>query len=357
MKRIIPILLTVNFLATMIHGQGCIAIRNLAGFGQFAQLGYGDSHDTWMFDISNRYFHSWNLYSGKEQIGADGVNLYEYSMNLNLSHYMKKGWSYSVDLPIAVNKATVGQGPYNAIHAVGIGDIRITGYKWILNTEKYQRGNIQVGLGVKLPTGNYHYEDYYYLDPNSASQKILAPVNVAIQLGDGGTGITTEINAYYLFSNKFSVNANLFYLISPRDVNGVASTPPEFLDDSTKALMSATTTDVNSVPDNYTLSAGGNYTFGKLVGSMNLRFEGAPAHDLFGDNDGLRRVGYIFSVQPGLQYKFSRSFLYVFTSFPVVRATIKTVPDERQEAITGKPFITPGHFANWLVYFGYAFTF
>jgi len=357
MKKILLAFLVMSSFMTNTRSQGCIAIRNLAGFGEFAQLGYGDNNQNWMVSISNRYFKSWNLYSGKEQKGADGINLYEYEMNVSINHNLKKGWSYAVNLPIAANKAAAGTGPYNSTQAFGIGDIRVAIYKWVLNTEKYHRGNIQVGLGVKLPTGNYHYEDYWYPNPNDGNNRVLGPVNVAIQLGDGGTGITSEINAYYLISNKLSIDANLFYLISPRDVNGVSSFYPGQLDTATAALFHKVTYDVNSVPDNYTLRAGANYTIKKLVTSLSFRFEGAPAHDLIGHNDGLRRVGYIFSVEPGLQYKFPRSFLYVYTGFPLVRATIQTVPDKRIEEITGQPTITPGHFANFLIYFGYAFTF
>jgi len=322
MKKILLAFLVMSSFMTNTRSQGCIAIRNLAGFGEFAQLGYGDNNQNWMVSISNRYFKSWNLYSGKEQKGADGINLYEYEMNVSINHNLKKGWSYAVNLPIAANKAAAGTGPYNSTQAFGIGDIRVAIYKWVLNTEKYHRGNIQVGLGVKLPTGNYHYEDYWYPNPNDGNNRVLGPVNVAIQLGDGGTGITSEINAYYLISNKLSIDANLFYLISPRDVNGVSSFYPGQLDTATAALFHKVTYD-----------------------------------DLIGHNDGLRRVGYIFSVEPGLQYKFPRSFLYVYTGFPLVRATIQTVPDKRIEEITGQPTITPGHFANFLIYFGYAFTF
>ena len=53
--------------------------------------------------------------------------------------------------------------------------------------------------------------------------KILAPVNASIALGDGGTGITTEINAFYVFSNTISFYGNVYYLVSPRDVSGIST--------------------------------------------------------------------------------------------------------------------------------------
>ena len=105
------------------------------------------------------------------------------------------------------------------------------------------------------------------------------------------------------------------------------------------------------------MRAEANFTFNQLVATTGPRYEGAPAHDLIGKDDGLRRVGYIFSIEPGLQYKFKKSFLYSFVTLPVARATIETVPDERMAAITGTNSITPGHFANSLFFVGYTFTF
>jgi long-subunit fatty acid transport protein len=114
---------------------------------------------------------------------------------------------------------------------------------------------------------------------------------------------------------------------------------------------------VNSVPDNYTLRAGGNYTFDRLVFTAGIRYEGAPAYDLFGKNDGLRKVGHIFSVEPGIEYKFKTSFLYTFVTIPLSRATIQTVPDRRATEMTGTYTITGGDLAGVIFFFGYAFTF
>ena len=49
---------------------------------------------------------------------------------------------------------------------------------------------------------------------------VLGPVDQSIQLGDGGTGFSTEMNAYYNFSKHLSVYGNLYYLLNPREQNG-----------------------------------------------------------------------------------------------------------------------------------------
>ena len=343
------------------NSQGCIAIRNLpAGFGQFASLGYSQSTDKWMLDINNRYFESSTGYVGTKSFGKDQyVTLYEFTTNFELTRLLSKGWSLSLDMPIASNTVAAPQnssGIKHSSHAYGIGDMRLMVYKWLLRTDVYRKGNIQFGLGIKFPTGNYKSVDYWYYSDNPVV-KGLEPVNVAIQLGDGGTGIATQLNGYYIFNKMISVYADFFYLISPNNTTGVATWPPGFLPPDQEALDKQTTNNVNSIPDNYTLTAGANLTFKRLVFTAGLHYEGGPAHDLVGQNDGLRRVGHIFSIEPGLQFKFKSSILYFSVSVPVDRATIQTVPDQRQEAITGISTTTGGHFADVLYYFGYTFTF
>ncbi len=365
LKQFLIAVLMFTICPRIAQSQGCVAIRNITGFGQFAQLGYGQTPDKWSMDISNRYFEAFRFLDGKKNITpgnlSSGVTLYEYTMNLELTRVLQNGWNMSLDLPILANESygalEHASGDVHSTHAFGIGDIRFTVYKWLLNSAVARKGNIQFGLGIKFPTGNYQTQDYFYTSSSDKTYKELAPVNVAIQLGDGGTGITTQLNAYYIFNPKISIYGNFFYLISPKDVNGVASWPPGLLPPDVATLYHEATYDVNSVPDNYTLRGGANFTFDKFVITTGLRYEGAPAHDLIGKDDGLRRVGHIFSGEPGLQYKFQKSFLYAFVTIPIARATIETVPDERLAAITGMNSITPGHFANYVFFVGYTFTF
>ncbi len=359
---IFSLAILILFISMECKSQGCLAIRNLAGFGQFAALGYKETNNQWMLDINNRYFHATQSFKGNKNVTppnpTDGLNIHEYTMNFELSRVLKNGWLLAVDLPISANsisdKLEHGSGEYHTTSDFGIGDLRFTAYKWLLNTNKPRKGNIQVGLGLKFPTGNYHSVDYFYYSKEDPSLKMLAPVNLAIQLGDGGTGITTELNSFYIFNRAFSMYTNFFYLINPGNVNGVSN---QLAGGLTNPVSVKTTADVNSIPDNYTLRAGLNYSFKSLVVTAGLRYEGAPAHDLIGESDGLRRAGHIFSVEPGLEYKFKTSFLYGFVTIPLSRETYQTVPDKRATEITGNYTITGGDFASLIFFVGYAFTF
>lgn len=365
MYKFILSALVLVFFNGFANAQGCIAIRNIAGFGQFAQLGYKQTDSKWMMDIDNRYYRAYTFLQGRTDLTPkvldSGLTFHDYTMNIQLSRVLDHGWSISVDMPICVNWQTGAglhaSGEAHTTHAYGIGDIRFTVYKWLLNTNTSNKGNIQFGLGIKFPTGNYHTEDYFYTSATDKSFKELAPVNPGIQLGDGGTGIITQINGFYNFNRSINVYGNFFYLISPNDQNTVPFFTPNSIPPEVRALFHATTNDVGSIPDNYTFRAGANFSFNRFVATVGLRYEGAPAHDLIGQNNGHRSAGHIFSVEPGINYKFKNSFLYCYVTIPVDRETVETVPDKRQEEITGVPTVSPGHFANTLVFIGYAFTF
>jgi hypothetical protein len=120
-----------------------------------------------------------------------------------------------------------------------------------------QEGNIQVGLGIKFPTGDFRYQDYFV---RNDSTKVVAPVDQAIQLGDGGTGITTELSAYYFFNKTVNIYFNGFYLINPRDQNGVSNLKGR----NPTAVEIRNNTTVMSVPDQFSFLAGVNLHVKKL---------------------------------------------------------------------------------------------
>ncbi len=225
MKKLIALSLIFFLITNFSHSQGCVAIRNITGFGQFAQLGYEQSNDQWVMDVNSRYFKAYTFLQGKTKITPSdlktGVTLYESTTNFELTRLLENGWSLSLDMPIDANE-TAGplehaSGDYHTTHAFGLADMRLTIYKWLLGASSSGRGNIQLGVGIKFPTGNYRTEDYFYTSSTDKTYRQSAPVNVAIQLGDGGTGITTQLNAFYFFNKDISVYGNIFYLISPKD--------------------------------------------------------------------------------------------------------------------------------------------
>ena len=187
--------------------------------------------------------------------GSEVIN-HSYTFDLTLTRNLNKWWSFSIDAPIVANSRSSlyehdGKNRFST-HSFGLGDVRLSAYRWVVDPAKMPKGNIQFGLGIKLPTGDYKYQDIFH---KNDSTLVLGPVDQSIQLGDGGLGFSREMNAYYNVSKHFSVYSNLYYLVSPREQNGTLT--------SRGGTPSATSIKngsfVMSVPDQYMIRAGANY--------------------------------------------------------------------------------------------------
>src|SRR4030095_3012275 len=211
MKKLTILLLGIFLMNQHIQSQGCVAVRNISGFGQYNFTNNTCSTTNWQLDITGRYFKSFRDFKGTEDLKTVEENRsinHVYSTDINVSRMLKDGWSINLSLPVTANSrsSTIEHGgintPRRTTHSFGIGDMRLTVYKWLLATSVRQKGNIQLGLGVKLPTGDYKYKDYFYRNDTT---RVLAYVNPSIQLGDGGTGIIGELNTFYIFNHTISL--------------------------------------------------------------------------------------------------------------------------------------------------------
>ncbi len=338
------------------YSQGCVVARNISGFGQYNLAENSFTTSAWELNINNRYFTSYRDFAGSKNINTPAQNKNEvksFSTDILVERYLNHGWSVDLDVPISANSRTSnaeheGPGtPRFTTHAFGLNDIRLTVYKWLMNSVTAQKFNLQIGLGLKLPTGDYRYEDYFH---TSDTTTVLAPVNFGIQLGDGGTGIITELNGYYFLSKNLSMYGNLYYLITPREQNGVATTakaPPP--------IWVTVSNNVTSVPDVFSIRAGFIYDLKNVALSAGYREEGQPVHDLVGGSKGLRRPGHNISVEPGLIYKMQKVSLYAYVPIGVAHRINQTVPDEMISKITGKYTIGAGGSGIYQIFVGATF--
>jgi hypothetical protein len=362
MKKIVSISVLYLLLTHQAQSQGCVAIRSTGGFCTRDQAMEHDS-TKWMLSVSNRYFRSFRHFVGTQEQkqrleqGTEVIN-YSYTLDLTLYRNFKNGWSIGLDVPIVSNTRSSlyehgGNSPENARHSTksfGIGDVRIAVYKWLIDQTKMPKGNIQVSLGLKLPTGDYRYQDYFIKNDTT---RILGPVDQSIQLGDGGTGFTTEINAFYNFNAVIGVFGNFYYLLNPREQNGV----------STKRGGTPTADDVKygtavmSVPDQYMIRAGASATYNNFTLSGGIRKECQPSKDLIGGSSGFRRPGYIVSIEPGLNYKFKKATVYAYVPFAVKRNRTQSNSDKLRTTATGVHAQGDAAFADYLVNVGCSFKF
>lgn len=322
MKKYISIAVIFLLLSQYALPQGCVAIRS-TGALCIRQEASKTAAGNWQLNTSYRTFKSFRHFVGKEEQkerveNETDVRNLQHSLNLTLVRQFTNRWSMALDVPLIANarsskyehygNTSTKPGARRSTHTFGLGDIRISGSYWLLNPATSTKANIQVGLGLKLPTGDYKYQDFFWKNDTTS---ILGPVDQSIQLGDGGTGFTTEINAYYNFDTHIGVYGNFFYLFNPREQNGVSTarggTP------SAVAIKFGSST--MSVPDQYMIRVGANYSFNKFTASAGFRMEGVPSEDLIGGSAGFRRPGYIISAEPSVSYQFK--IITAFAAVPI----------------------------------------
>ncbi|HEX3025307.1 MAG TPA: hypothetical protein VHP12_08860, partial [Chitinophagaceae bacterium] len=166
--------------------------------------------------------------------------------------------------------------------------------------------------------------------------------------GDGGTGITFELNGFYNLSHKINLYGNFYYLSNPREQNGISTarggTP------SASSVKNGS--DVMSVPDQYMIRAGASFIFNSLTASIGVRDECLPVHDLIGGSGGFRRPGYIISAEPGVTYQLKKMNLFAYIPVAIVRCRTQSVPDKITTDLTGKYTQGDAAFADFAVNIG-----
>lgn len=326
------------------HAQGCVAIRSN---GNSCSLIKDGGEKSWSLNFNNRYFRSYKHFVGTEEQkerelnGTEVIN-HSFSWDFTLTRKLNKYWSYSLNLPVLSNtrsslyehygNSSTSPNARNSTHSFGIGDIRFSAYRWIFDPAKSHKGNLQVGLGIKLPTSDYKYQDYFHKSVASGDSVILGPVDQSIQLGDGGTGISVELNGYHNISPRTALYGNFYYLINPREQNGVST--------ARGGIASATSIkyffNTMSVPDQYMVRTGASYMTSKFTFAGGLRIEGIPSSDLIGGDKGFRRPGYIISAEPVISYMTKKANFYLSVPVALQRNRTQSYSDKLRSTATNK---------------------
>ncbi len=284
-------------LGAQVQAQGCVCTRqNIPAIG--SQGGAYMEGGKWQIFAGFRYFKSDRHFVGKEE----QVNRQtEQSEVINWLRIVDVGATYSfndrINLtfsapfvfadrsnPLRSNGEVVDRYQTNAY---GIGDVSVVARSWLLSPGAHSEGNIQVGLGIKLPTGNDGVRDTFL----TLSGPVERTVDQSIQPGDGGVGMLLEAQGFRRLFKGLTFSAAGAYLFNPRDTNGV----PTFRSRPPEAIM--------SVADQYVFRMGFSYPVLPERGvaiSLAGRWEGVPAKDAIGGSNGFRRPGYSISLEPGV---------------------------------------------------------
>lgn len=345
MKAILTIIFVVLISSSNAFSQGCVAIRSTGGMCSMTGHHSDSSANSagWIFSNNHRYFKSFRHFKGSEEqaerveSGTEVIN-YQYSLDLVLTRIFNSRWSALIDVPILANHRTSlyehGRESRHATGSFGLGDIRLAAYRWMLDPHMNKKGNVQLGLGIKFPTGDYGYEDYFY-NVGPEGGKELRPVDQSIQLGDGGTGITAEVNSFYSLGRNLGIYGNFYYLSNPSENNGV------FIN------RRRVNESIMSVPDQYMGRAGFNFPYKSLVATAGFRLEGIPVNDLIGKSGDFRRPGYVWSAEPGLTLQHKNLQFYATAPVALYRNRTQSVTDRENTVLEGSLVHGDAAFADY----------
>ena len=379
-NKFLVLFLSILAFKSDLNAQGCVAIRTVGGLNTMEHSMMhvtmnGMMHDSsaqkmvepkWDLNISGRYFKSYKHFNGTDeqtQRVAEQTDVRNFSrtMDISLVGKLNEKWSIGFDLPLVYNErsslyehvgSTMGN-PRFSTFSQGIGDIRITAYKWLIAPKPGAKGNLLGGIGLKMPTGNYNAQDVFHYKLGSSILTRKGPVDQSIQPGDGGWGLSLELNGFRQLNNTLSVYGNAYYLMNPRGNNGVSTARGGIA--SASAIKY--TSDVMSVPDQYLLRAGTNFTTNALTLSLGARYECIPAKDLIGDNTGFRRPGNVLALEPGANYSYKNFNFYLYAPLALRRERPQSYPDILKTIDTNVFSRGDAAFADYSINLGFGYRF
>ncbi|GAB3573147.1 hypothetical protein GCM10027578_33750 [Spirosoma luteolum] len=346
MKSLATIALAISAVISVsqaVQAQGCVAVRHMscAAPGSVNSADYFKQRaGKWQLSAGYRFFRSYKHFVGdveqKQRVeqGTQVINV-SHALDLGVTYLVNPRLSFSANLPVQYNdRSSLYEHYGNAVAAnpdqkrfhtksQGIGDLRLSGSYWVINPAKLPKANLAIGAGVKLPTGDYRATDNFHrLGKDGQDYTIVKPVDQSIQLGDGGVGVSLELQGYASITKSLAVYANGFYLFNPRETNGVVRSP--------EATTIDLVTGTFSVADQFAARLGLSQSIGAVPGlavMLGGRVEGVPAIDAIGGSSGFRRPGYIVSVEPGLAYMRHKTSIAATAPIAVYRNRIRSYAD------------------------------
>lgn len=349
--------ITLCFFSITVKAQGCVAIRHFScTTGNSLETNLLQEGD-FQFSMNYRYFKSFRHFRGTEEEPDRVANNTEV---INHSHSWDFGINYGISnrlfanliLPVVINTRSSlyehGREERYTSFSRGLADIRLGLGYWLLDPQKATTGNIAIGAGLKLPTGDYNASDIFYnVGPEGSPQ--VRPVDQSIQPGDGGFGFTVDLQFYKQIAENFYGYGSGFYLFNPRETNGIRT----FRETLSPILENEA---IMSVPDQFAFRAGFSYAVSEYVAtSLGARYEGVPVEDVFGGSEGFRRPGNVLSIDPGIDFMKNNFTLSLNVPIAVRRERPQSITDLETQKITGEFRQGDAAFADYLINFGIAY--
>ena len=352
-KKIIFCLFTFGIIANA-SSQGCVAIRHFS-----CSVGNNLENNllpqgSFQVGVNYRYFKSFRHFRGTEEEPDRVANetevvnhshSWDFSINYGITDRMYLG----VTIPTVINTRSSlyehGREERNITYSRGLADIRVGVGYWLFDPTTHTNGNLAIGLGLKLPTGNYNASDIFYnVGPEGGPQ--TRPVDQSIQPGDGGFGFTVDFQWYQKVTESLFAYAGGFYLFNPRNINETRT----FRETLSPILQNEA---IMSVPDQFSIRGGFSYAFSNVFsGSLGARYEGVPVEDIIGESGGFRRPGNVLSVDPGISFMKNNFSINLNVPIAVRRERPQSLTDIETSEIIGEFRNGDAAFADYLINLG-----
>ncbi len=289
------------------HAQGCVAAHSsqpvISGLDPGSQANVRNFADknllhgltiTTGFRVYNSFRHYiGTVYQEQRQTNHNAVVNHVDLFELDLNYQLTPRWSFIATVPAMVASRHNQSSPTNFYHSGGIGDVTVGAQSWIWRPPTESRGNVNLSMQLKLPTG---INDAKGTTITKSGKAQTQPFDESIQPGDGTWGFALGTEAYRELYWKTSAYFTGSWLFSPQDTTGVLT------------YRSAPGEGVISATDQYLWRGGfsrpvtGVKALRGLAFSIGGRMEGVPVRDAFGSSNGFRRPGYVISIEPGMMY-------------------------------------------------------
>ena len=276
-------------------------------------------------------------------------------LDTGLSYAFDERVSFQVSLPLQAARRSLpvrdadGVTRDRDVHqANGPGDLGLGLRAWVLPPEPEQRANLEVGVGLKLPTGSTTMKAArrsWDAKANNGAGGYVSTINnldQSIMPGDGGFGVLVQTSGYWDLPLGLAGYLDGAYLLNPMDATGITTGRGR----ASEAIMTAA--------DQYLLRLGAGLAVPALPGlglSLGGRWDGVPVRDLVGSSQHFRRPGYTIALDPGVSYAWDRHVVTLNVPWAVYRTRLVSVTD-LMDGTKGD-----AAFADYMVSVGYTMTF
>ena len=292
--------LTAVFAPTPSSAQGCILLRQTAPL--FGTTGSGQTDvGTWTLVFTGRTSTADIHYNGterqrqRETEGTYVVNR-QNSLTATIGYQLSPRVSLMASVPFieaswGIPSPRAG-GPAARANenARGLGDITTLARVSLFNPQTtYRTWNLQIGGGVKLPTGNNTATDVF--PDGNGNNNLPRYVDISVHPGDGGWGAIVDLQGYKSMG-RFTAFGSGTWLANPRNT-GTASRG--------NLVTNTNPSNINTVSDQFVFRTGTTVAITRqIAASIAWRMEGVPRYDAFGRSDGFRRPGVEMYWEPGV---------------------------------------------------------